>query len=584
MATRMEIGPYSAYAIAVAAGFKGSEEEWLKSLVGPQGLKGETGDAGPQGIQGEQGPQGASITGAELDENGHLMVTIYDPADEGTKTVDAGAVGTSAAVTAALQQIQTAGTNAVQTVNETGEGILSGAQEAASAASQSAQNAAAGAQTAGAAAESAGADASAAEEAAEAASAAQEAAQQARQGAETAQEAAETAAVEAVSAAGELDASIIVAEASGDVIRVDDSAEAKLRGLRIYGKSVQDGVPTPDSPVEIESAGNEGSITVNITGENICPVSNGKWAISLNTHVTAGVTYTLCAKATDPNSNLGFNLQIRGTNNNQGALLQQIGGQNISNGHVTFTPQVSGWMYINCFTAEQTWSDIAVYVGTVNEYKYIPYSGQAFTYSIQSGLMGIMQYGPMAGVTAVNYTDSDGNNWITDEVDFTIGKFVKHIQSVTLDGTQYVQKETDGFGISTGLSQTYYNAAISEYFNFQDTSKVQLLESGWMRIFDPDGKWSSVEDFKAWLSETTPVVYAVFATPIETDLTPEQLTAYASLTTYKPNTTVTTDSSPAAGVSVDYVADPKAYIDNKFSALEALQAQVDALIGADSGT
>ena len=72
--------------------------------------------------------------------------------------------------------------------------------------------------------------------------------------------------------------------------------------------------------------------------------------------------------------------------------------------------------------------------------------------------------------------------------------------------------------------------------------------------------------------------------PVETDLTPEQLAAYAALTTYKPNTTVTTDSSPAAGVSVDYVADPKAYIDNKFSALEALQAQVDALIGADSGT
>ena len=29
-------------------------------------------------------------------------------------------------------------------------------------------------------------------------------------------------------------------------------------GLRIYGKSVQDGVPTPDSPVEIESVGDGG--------------------------------------------------------------------------------------------------------------------------------------------------------------------------------------------------------------------------------------------------------------------------------------------------------------------------------------
>ena len=85
-------------------------------------------------------------------------------------------------------------------------------------------------------------------------------------------------------------------------------------------------------------------------------------------------------------------------------------------------------------------------------------------------------------------------------------------------------------------------------------------------------------------SENPPYIVGQLETPIETDLTPEQLTAYAALTTYKPNTTITTDSDPAAGLSVDYVADPKAYIDNKFSALEALQAQVDALIGADSGT
>src|SRR5699024_6075 len=42
------------------------------------------------------------------------------------------------------------------------------------------------------------------------------------------------------------------------------------------------------------------------------------------------------------------------------------------------------------------------------------------------------------------------------------------------------------------------------------------------------------------------VTYGLNA-PVETPLTPEQITAYAALTTYKPNTTVTTDSSPAAG-------------------------------------
>ncbi len=57
------VGPAgaSAYSQAVAAGFDGTLEEWLASLVGPtgsQGPKGDTGDTGPAGAQGPQGPKG----------------------------------------------------------------------------------------------------------------------------------------------------------------------------------------------------------------------------------------------------------------------------------------------------------------------------------------------------------------------------------------------------------------------------------------------------------------------------------------------------------------------------------------------
>jgi hypothetical protein len=46
----------SAYEVAVANGFVGTEVEWLASLVGPAGADGAQ---GPQGIQGVQGPAGA---------------------------------------------------------------------------------------------------------------------------------------------------------------------------------------------------------------------------------------------------------------------------------------------------------------------------------------------------------------------------------------------------------------------------------------------------------------------------------------------------------------------------------------------
>ena len=48
----------SAYQIAVKNGFKGTEQEWLDSLVGPPGPAGPAGPKGEQGPQGEKGDKG----------------------------------------------------------------------------------------------------------------------------------------------------------------------------------------------------------------------------------------------------------------------------------------------------------------------------------------------------------------------------------------------------------------------------------------------------------------------------------------------------------------------------------------------
>ena len=63
----------SAYDLAVDAGFEGSLEDWLLSLIGPQGEKGETGPQGiqgPKGDTGEQGPQGEQGIQGEKGEQG----------------------------------------------------------------------------------------------------------------------------------------------------------------------------------------------------------------------------------------------------------------------------------------------------------------------------------------------------------------------------------------------------------------------------------------------------------------------------------------------------------------------------------
>jgi hypothetical protein len=52
----------SAYEVAVANGFVGTEVEWLASLVGPAGADGAAGPAGADGAQGPQGIQGPAGT------------------------------------------------------------------------------------------------------------------------------------------------------------------------------------------------------------------------------------------------------------------------------------------------------------------------------------------------------------------------------------------------------------------------------------------------------------------------------------------------------------------------------------------
>lgn len=56
----------SAYEIAVEQGFKGSVEEWLKSLQGEPGVQGPQGPQGQQGIQGDKGDKGDKGDSYEL--------------------------------------------------------------------------------------------------------------------------------------------------------------------------------------------------------------------------------------------------------------------------------------------------------------------------------------------------------------------------------------------------------------------------------------------------------------------------------------------------------------------------------------
>lgn len=53
--------------------------------------------------------------------------------------------------------------------------------------------------------------------------------------------------------------------ANGNPVNITDSVEWPLQGLKVYGKSTQDGTPSPESPVPIVSAGDGGSIALTVS-------------------------------------------------------------------------------------------------------------------------------------------------------------------------------------------------------------------------------------------------------------------------------------------------------------------------------
>lgn len=98
MAKEINLGAVTAYALAVQQGYDGTLDEWLASLVGPQG---------------------ASITGVKLNEESHLIVTVENPGG-GSTEIDAGAVDTSEAVNAAKQEIEKAGDSEAEAIQSAG--------------------------------------------------------------------------------------------------------------------------------------------------------------------------------------------------------------------------------------------------------------------------------------------------------------------------------------------------------------------------------------------------------------------------------------------------------------------------------
>ena len=178
-----------------------------------------------------------------------------------------------------------------------------------------------------------------------------------------------------------------------------------------------------------------------------------------------------------------------------------------------------------------------------------------------------------------NYTDSNGQQWICDEMDFGRGKYVQRIEKLVLNGNEeWVLQSINGYGIAnfaTAISKSRGSGnvfVLSSHFREQKTVIAETKDgdgiflsaiSLFLRL--KKEQISTVTDLKAWLKENPVTFIYGLAYPNETDIPEETMTAYRKLCTNYPSTVVQNDSG--AGMEVEYVADTKQFILDQIKAL-----------------
>lgn len=175
-----------------------------------------------------------------------------------------------------------------------------------------------------------------------------------------------------------------------------------------------------------------------------------------------------------------------------------------------------------------------------------------------------------------NYTDSNGQQWICDEMDFKRGKYVQRIKKVVFNGSEdwnlqsISQKGFANFYVRNLSGIRANSNVLSNQFRNQTTLISETTEEGianlttlYVRI--DKTKADNANKFKEILKTNNLEICYQLATPIETDIPEETMTAYRKLYTNYPSTVIQNDSG--AGMEVEYVADTKQFILDQIKAL-----------------
>lgn len=345
--------------------------------------------------------------------------------------------------------------------------------------------------------------------------------------------------------------------------------------------------PSPEYPQEIESAGKSGKIGVTVTGTNLLPFEVGQ----------KGNGFEAFADGVQIDTDRNVDIYAVGRNDSR-----------VESGYDEFALMTAGKYYIYSDTR-----DVYLYVvvwrkgrnvvlGSSNEgvarqieimdgdkFRIFFRTAAAFKGKVKAMItripMNATSYEPykpaqnliiptpngLSGIpvsSGGNYTDADGQQWVCDEVDFKKGVYVQRIGKKTITSKDAFFKS----GLSTNdvnyfalnnipvhigtagkkdvIMSNCFVAGIYQHFGTLGEIFLGSAQGNIVYFSVEAQKYPDTETFKQWAVENGLMFLYQLADIVETHLTAEELSAYKTLRTYSPTTTVINDAD--AWMSVGY--------------------------------
>lgn len=304
----------------------------------------------------------------------------------------------------------------------------------------------------------------------------------------------------------------------GVIISFDPGEDPDFTKLTIYGKSTQDGTPTPEAPVDIVSVGDDGSLVETVTGKNLVNPTvlpykfNGSASTfyslrPLNSNDLFGqvVMFPILSSAIYTIS--GDNWTYMTGGNLRWALFDQYPVANVtesimqgynSSDFTLTTPNTAKYMALRVETLTAAERDIVietlqVELGAITT-AYEPYKGSTATLTTGLPLCGIP-------VSEGGNVTIDGQQYIADTIEVNAdgtGKVVKRtsiIDSYADEAVETAYLSTTG-ELSTGAKVIYGASAPTEIpltaAEVQSILSMQTF-SPVTNVYNDEGAWQKLE-------------------------------------------------------------------------------------------